>query len=71
MAYTSVEAMLYTWFEEKGLYPDKLGRGEIQDLAEKVSDEIMPYRNFYRAYEGHEGYDLTKSLAKAREAEKK
>lgn len=70
MAYTSVEAMLYEWFEKEGLYPGKLGRGDIQDLAERVSDRIRPFRNFFRASEGYQGYDLEKSRSEAREAEK-
>lgn len=69
MAYTSIESLLYLWFEDRGLYPGKLGRGDIQDLAEKVSDKIRPYRSFFRATEKWDSYDLEETRNEAREAE--
>lgn len=70
MAYTTTEAMLYQWFEDRGLYPGKLGRGDIQDLAEKVTAQIKPFRNFFRAHQKWDGYDLKSTLKEAQTAEK-
>jgi len=81
MAYTSVEAEIYSWAAdidehlerlgaERRLFPGFLGRGDVVDLAERFSKMLEPYRNFFRAYEGHEGYDLDECLKEARKAEK-
>ena len=71
MAYTSVEKMLYKWFDSRGLYPDKLGHRDVQDLAERVSEMIGPFRDFFRASQGWDGYDLNKTRIKADQTEKK
>lgn len=70
-AYTSVESMLYEWFADRDLCPGKLGRGDLADLAVKVSRCIEPFRSFFRATEGWDGYDLEEQRARARKAEKK
>lgn len=70
-SYTSVEAMLYQWFEERNLYPGELGRGDVQDLAVRVSSQIAPFRNFFRAHQGWDGYgDLEQYRKAAEKAEK-
>lgn len=70
MAYTDVEVCLYNWFRDRGLYPGKLGVGDIQDLAERITNLIKPFRNYYRACEEWQGYDADKCYKEAKEAEK-
>lgn len=70
MAYTDVEVSLYSWFRKKGLFPGKLGVGDIQDLAERVSNLISPFRNKHRASEGWQGYKVEECAKEAEEAEK-
>ena len=70
MAYSSVEGMLYPWFSERGLYPGKLGSGDIRDLAERITEQIQPFRNLHRALEGWSGYELVEAIQEARTAEK-
>lgn len=70
MAYTDVEVSLYDWFRKKGLFPGKLGIGDVQDLAERISNLISPFRNKHRASEGWQGYDLDTCNKEAKEAEK-
>lgn len=43
MAFTSVEAIIYAWAEREGLYPEHLGRGSIQQLAEEISEHMHPF----------------------------
>jgi hypothetical protein len=49
MAFTSIEALIYAWADREGLRPDLLGRGPIQQLAEDISDHMMPYVQVSRA----------------------
>lgn len=65
-AYTSIEAKIYAWFEKEGL---DLGRGAMLDLAVRMSTCIEPFRSFYRASRGWEGYDLEQCRKKAEMAE--
>lgn len=69
MAYDSVEEVLYRWFMDHDLYPGQLGVGDVQDLAEKVSGMMRPYRDFYRAHAGHDGYDIKKTFEEAKKHE--
>lgn len=65
-AYTSIEAKLFAWFEKEGL---DLGRGAVLDLAVRMSACIEPFRSFYRATQGWDGYDLERCRQKAKLAE--
>lgn len=67
-SYTSIESLLFSWFEKEGL---DLGRGAVMDLAVRVSVCIEPFRSFYRAIEGWDGYDVKKCRQKAKLAEEK
>jgi hypothetical protein len=67
-SYTSVEAMLFAWFEREGF---DMSRGAVVDLAVRMSACISPFRSFYRATEGWEGYDLETCRQKAKLAEEK
>jgi len=69
-AYTSVEAALFAWFTERGLYPGRLEQGDILDLAVKMSAMVAPFRDFYRAHAGYDGYDLETTQRLAEEAER-
>jgi hypothetical protein len=67
-SYTSIEAMLFSWFEKEGIDP---ARGAVMDLAVRVSTCIEPFRSFFRASQGWDGYDLKECLRKAKLAEEK
>lgn len=70
MAYDSIEHLLFAWFEDRKLYPEKVGIGGIKDLAERLTDQVRPFRSFFRAHEKWTGYDFDKCLAEARERER-
>lgn len=49
---------------------DRLGEGDIMDLAEKISELMRPFRDFYRATAGYPGYDLSTATEACEEAER-